>query len=153
MPLAAMRLHAGEILEVVGESYRQDVLRRVEAVATNSWPYLDHLTGYARRRAEEDLEGRWFQAVLRREPDNPADTNAVAVEAAGVGGVGYLSRENAVAYRKVFEALAARGFDAGTCPAFLIGGSRPDQGLGVLLCLSPPDAVLRELQSSSERAG
>ena len=142
-----IKLHAGDIVEVVGESYRQDVLRRVEATATNSWPFVDDLTGYARRRAEEDLEGRWFQALLVREPDNPADANAVAVQAAGVGAVGYLSRDNAVAYTRVFETLATRGYDAGLCPAFIVGGSRPGQTLGVLLCLSSPEAVMSELES------
>lgn len=133
---------------MVGESYRQEALQRVAATATNSWPYLDDLTGYARRRAEEDLEGRWFRAVLRREPDNPADSNAVAVHAADIGAVGYLSRADAGAYAPVFAALARHGFDAGTCPAFLIGGRDPDGTLGVLLCLSPPDAVVAALDTT-----
>jgi hypothetical protein len=142
--MTATKLLAGDIVEVVGESYRQDALRRVEATATNSWPYLDELTGYARRRAEEDLEGRWFRAVLVREPDNPADPHAIAVHADDVGAVGYLSRANALAYAPVFEALARAGSTQATCPAFLIGGGR-GTGLGVLLCLSPPDDVVRDL--------
>ena len=142
--MIATKLLAGDIVEVVGESYRQDTLRRVETTATNSWPYLDELTGYARRRAEEDLEGRWFRAVLVREPDNPADPHAIAVHADDVGAVGYLSRANALAYAPVFEALARAGSTQGTCPGFLIGGGR-GAGLGVLLCLSPPDDVVRDL--------
>jgi hypothetical protein len=142
--MIATKLLAGDIVEVVGESYRQDTLRRVETTATNSWPYLDELTGYARRRAEEDLEGRWFRAVLVREPDNPADPHAIAVHAEDVGAVGYLSRANALAYAPVFEALARAGSTQATCPAFLIGGGR-GTGLGVLLCLSPPDDVLHDL--------
>ena len=141
--MTATKLLAGDIVEVVGESYRQDVLQRVAATATNSWPYLDELTGYARRRAEEDLEGRWFRAALVREPDNPADPQAIAVRA-DVGAVGYLSRANALAYAPVFEVLARVGSTQGTCPAFLIGGGR-GAGLGVLLCLSPPDDVVRDL--------
>jgi hypothetical protein len=142
--MTASKLLAGDIVEVVGESYRQDALLRVEATATNSWPYLDELTGYARRRAEEDLEGRWFRAVLAREPDNPADPNAIAVHAADVGPVGYLSRANALAYAPVFDALARAGSTHGSCPAFLIGSGR-GVGLGALLCLSSPDEVLRDL--------
>jgi hypothetical protein len=142
--MTVTKLLAGDIVEVVGESYRQDALLRVEATATNSWPYLDELTGYARRRAEEDLEGRWFRAVLVREPDNPADPHAIAVHAADVGLVGYLSRANALAYAPAFEALARAGSSHGTCPGFLIGSGR-GVGLGVLLCLSPPDEVLRDL--------
>jgi hypothetical protein len=149
VPLTAKKLQAADIVEVVGESYRQDALRRVEVTASNSWPFLDDLTGYARRRAEEDLEGRWFQALLVREPDNPADANAVAVQADGVGAVGYLSRDNAIAYAPVFDALARHGFDAGLCPAFLVGGSRPGQSLGVLLCLSSSEEVVRELEGAS----
>src|SRR5438093_980632 len=48
----AIGVHAGDLLEVVGESYRQGALRRVAELATDSSPYLDDLTGRARKIAE-----------------------------------------------------------------------------------------------------
>ena len=85
----AVALHAAGIVEVVGESYRQDVLQQVAAQATTAEAFLDELSGYARERAEDAPEGRWFRAELVREPSNPADPRAVAVHAAGVGQIGY----------------------------------------------------------------
>jgi HIRAN domain len=40
--------------------------------------------------------------VLLREPDNPADSNAIAVWAENGRRLGYLDREKAVAYGRVF---------------------------------------------------
>jgi hypothetical protein len=137
-------LHAAGIVEVVGESYRQDVLQRVSEQTTGADAFLDELSGYARERAEEAPEGCWFRAELVREPTNPADPRAVAVHAAGVGQVGYLRRNVARTYAPVFDAIEALGGNAGSCPAFLIGGEH-GKGYGVLLCLSAPDVVVRDL--------
>ena len=139
-------LHAGELVEVVGESYRQDALRQVAAQATDGVPFMNALSGRPRRIAEEE-DRLWFRATLVREPENEHDPNAVAVHAEGVGQVGYLGRADAVAYGAVFEALAARGSSVASCPAFLIGGERELQTFGVLLCLSSPEQVVRELEA------
>jgi len=141
-------LHAGDIVEVVGESYRQDVLRRLAARTTNSSPSLDELSGYARKRAESDHELRWFRAALIREPNNPKDKNAVAVHADGLGLVGYLDRDAAIEYRPVFQALEARGYKVAGCPAFLIGGEIDKPSFGVLLCLSSPERIVRDLEET-----
>lgn len=146
--MEAMTLLAGDIVQVVGESYRQDALLRVATRCTGCGPYLDELSGYARSRAEEDLEGRWFRAALLREPDNPVDANAIAVHAVGVGHIGYLSREDAIAYSPIFSALERHGTTVGTCPAFLIGGTAGKEHYGVLLCLSSPRDVVRDLDAT-----
>jgi hypothetical protein len=145
---AAMTLQAGQVVEVVGESYRQDVLRRVAADATDCSPFLDDLSGYARRRAEQDIDTKWFQAALVREPDNPVDSNAIAVHASGYGLVGYLSRDDAPAYLPIFRALERHHCAVGSCPGFLIGGVPGKPSYGVLLCLSAPDDVVSDLATT-----
>ncbi len=144
----AITLHAGQLLEVVGESHRQNALRQVASRATDCKPYLADLTGHARKIAEDESSRRWFRAVLVGEPDNKYDRNAIAVYADGVGHIGYLSRDDAVDYQPVFAALRARGSAAGTCPAMLIGGEPGKLSYGVMLCLSSPTRVLQDLNES-----
>ncbi len=129
---------------MVGESYRQDVLRSLHT--TSSGVYLAEVGGRARRVAEDQFDGRWFRAVLRPAPANEHDANAIAVDAEAGGQVGYLSRANALAYQPVFARLAACGITLATCPAYLIGEDKPEQSLGVMLCLSPPGEILEQLR-------
>jgi len=137
-------LPANGLVDVVGESYRQEVLRALHT--TGSGSYLAEVGGRARRVAEDQFDGRWFRAVLRPEPANEHDPNAIAVDAEAGGQVGYLSRANALAYQPVFAKLAARGIKSATCPAYLIGEDKADQSLGVMLCLSEPDEILDRLR-------
>jgi hypothetical protein len=146
LTVEVIQVHAGDVLSVVGESYRQDALRRIKP--TDPAPFLDELTGHAREVAERDSNGRWFRAALFREPDNEYDENAIAVHADGVGHVGYLSRDDAIDYLPVFDALAARNVKVASCPAFLIGGEPGKPSYGVMLCLSSPDRVIRNLDES-----
>ena len=140
----ALTLHAAGTVEVVGESFRQDALERVARVATGPELYLEDLKGRARSRTRNP-KLLWFQAALFREPDNPHDRNAIAVHASGVGQVGYLDRETAILYRPVFDELARQGVAIGACPAFLTG--EPGRTtLGVVLCLSSPEAVIGDLR-------
>jgi hypothetical protein len=142
---ADLRLHAGGIVEVVGESYRQEALQQLAPRTTGPDQFLDELSGYARERAEDwPLGNGWFRATLMPEPTNPADPYAVAVSAEGAGQVGYLRRNDARAYAPVFVALEAHGCRGGSCPAFLVGGEA-GKSYGVLLCLSAPDVVVRDL--------
>jgi hypothetical protein len=142
---AAVAVLASRTLDVVGESYRQDTLRQVAAKATGSGPYLADLTEKALGLAEHRRFDRiWFRALLFREPDNPADTNAVAVHADGVGLIGYLSRDEAINYQPVFAALGRHGVAVASCPAFLTGGG-PDMSYGAVLCISRPDKIVRDL--------
>jgi len=139
----AVAVHASDLVEVVGESDRQDALRRITSTGSSS--FLADLSGYARKVAERDPNGRWFRAVLFREPHNEYDENAIAVHADGVGQVGYLSRDDAISYRGVFEALATHGISVASCPAFLIGGEAGKPSYGVILCLSSPERIVRDL--------
>jgi hypothetical protein len=140
----AFAVHASELVEIVGESHQQDALRRIEP--TGSASFLDDLSGYARKVAEREANGRWFRAVLVREPDNEHGENAIAVHADGVGRVGYLGSDDATSYQGVFEALATRGISVASCPAFLIGGESGKPSVGVVLCLSSPERIVRDLR-------
>jgi len=75
----------------------------------------------------------------------------VPSEEVGAGGyVGYLSRDDAVAYRPLIDRLAAIG-KVVACAASLSGGwdrGGDDRGsFGVLLHLSEPEAAMIELES------
>lgn len=144
--LDALKLHAGRPLAIVGESYRQDVLKKVAARATDAAPFLADLTGRARQIAKEEPDRKWFRAALFREPENPHDPNAIAVHAAGYGHIGYLDRETALDYAPVFQELRRKGYTVGTCPAMLSGGG--EKHWGAVLCLSDPETVLADLRAS-----
>jgi hypothetical protein len=117
-------------LDVVGESYYQGTLERIAGGRTIDGPRNpDHM------------------AALIPQPANPYDRNAVRAvivptkrgEAWGM--VGHLSREDAVAYRPVIDAVAAVGHVVG-CRAYLTGGwdrGGGDRGnIGVVLVLGTP---------------
>lgn len=142
---AAMTVHAGALLPVVGESHRQDVLRRLSERTTLSTEFLEDLSGRARKLADEKADGRWFRAALIREPSNEWDSNAIGVWADGVGMVGYLERDDAIDYQPIFDALERHGCNVASCPAFLIGGEPGKPSYGVMLCLSSPELICSEL--------
>jgi hypothetical protein len=144
----AITLHACDLVEVVGESHRQDALRRVAAIATGSGRFVGELSGRARKLADEKADGRWFRAVLICEKSNQFDSNAIAVHADGVGLLGYLGRDDAIDYQPVFRELERRGCRIGTCPAFLIGGEAGKPSYGVLLCLSSPERIISDLEET-----
>src|SRR5688572_21792649 len=87
--MAAMTVHASGLVEVVGESHRQDVLKRLAGTTVGGAAFVDDLSGRARKVAEEKQDGRWFRAVLIHEKANECDRNAISVWADGVGLVGY----------------------------------------------------------------
>lgn len=146
MTQTATKLHAGGTLQIVGDSYRQDMLERIAQHATDEKPYEAELKGAARALARGHKR-RWFQAVLFREPGNPHDPNAIAVHASGFGLIGYLDRNAAVAYRPVFEELARDGTMVGACPGALTGGG-DGASWGVILALSSPEAILGDLRAN-----
>ena len=127
------------VVQVVGEGSYQGTLETIGGGRTIDGARVrDHL------------------AVLLPEPLNPYDGNAVRVaivpsEEVGAGGyVGYLSRDDAVAYRPLIDRLAAIG-KVVACAASLSGGwdrGGDDRGsFGVLLHLSEPEAAMIELES------
>jgi hypothetical protein len=118
-------------MAVVGESRRQATLRS--------------LAGNRLSKGEAVI----FTAAIVPEPNNSFDPNAVAVYVQGGGPVGYLSREDAVEYKPVTEALIAAKA-VGLCRARLIGGTGAKPSIGVMLdlpelstllpCIAPTDS-------------
>ena len=105
--------------------------------------------------------------MLRHEPDNPYDANAIAVLVETPGGysqVGHLPRDLAAVYVADFKHLLRLGYDGGACDAVIMGGF-PDPGmpggvasLGVRLHIDSPGAIVpredeepRTLKSFEER--
>jgi hypothetical protein len=77
----AYQVHSGGLLGIVGESHRQDELRALSRRTTDVAQFREDLAAYAAEVADEEPDRRWFLAVLVREPDNPHDSEAVAVHA------------------------------------------------------------------------
>lgn len=121
-------------VEVVGESSHQGTLTELAGGRTADGPInADHI------------------AILVREPTNRYDPNAIQVT---IGGrpVGYLSREDAVAYGPVLDALANLGRLA--APAAHIKGGWAREGgrhasFGVVLHMGSPDELLAEVATKS----
>lgn len=94
-------------------------------------------------------------AVLVREPENPYDSDAVAVYITGGGKVGYLSRDDARRYSRPLEKLAREG-DVGSCKA-LISGAGTYEGrrgmLGIWLDLAAPEKVLLPPEETNPTGG
>lgn len=110
-------------LEVVGESHYQDALWRIAGGRT---------TERIRKEA---------QAVLKAESTNPYDPNAIAVWIRG-DLVGYLSREDAAAYRPGLLAIEARHGGLIELACVVVGGGIRADGpgfLGVWLFHDPAD--------------
>jgi HIRAN domain len=140
--VTAEPLAAGALCSVVGESFYKPALERTAAMAVPGAPPLRVGVWVADSVAEREPDLPWFQAVLMREPDNPYDSNAIAVYSPA-GKIGHLSREDAEEYQDVLIAVEDAGADGGACSAFL---RRADNGnWGVVLALSSPDICLREM--------
>lgn len=113
-------LEGGRLINVAGESHYQQALR-------------DLCGGDPQQPVRRE-----FEALLVPEPDNAFDPNAVRVE---IGGrlVGYLPRDEAVAYGPTLSALERRGRQ-GACEALVSGRGGETAMLGVFLRLPDPDA-------------
>jgi hypothetical protein len=96
-------------VSVVGESHYQEALRSA--------------------KAEQFDEDSVVTVVLQHEPDNPYDSNAVAVVIEGRGKVGYLERAIAKRYAPKLAAAGGRA----TCIAQLRGGDVARPSIGVVL--------------------
>lgn len=125
-------------VDVVGESYRQaTILTAAGGCDANGPIQRDHM------------------ATLLPEPGNTYDRNAVRVMLPTAGLVGYLSREDAIAFRPAIDeaarhgqVIAARaaitgGFDRGN-------GNRASCGV-VLHMADDPQAVLEEILESYDK--
>jgi hypothetical protein len=135
--------HGRDVVDVVGEASYQGTLEVIAGGRTiNGGVYRDHT------------------ALLLPEPSNPYDVNAVRVIlTSSVGGrsgkVGYLSREDAVAYRPVIDRLAASGRLV-ACRASIQGGwdrgPRDRGSFGVLLHMGSPADLMADLASDPSLA-
>lgn len=112
-----------ELVDAVGESHYQDALRAI--CGSKGW---------------EDVAFDCI-AVLVPEPTNPYDPNAVMVQVDGHC-VGYLSRDNAIAYGTLIKHPNLKGRFAG-CRAQIAGRAKARGGttsnLGIFLRLPPAD--------------
>ncbi len=126
MTLSLAELCDEGFVAVVGESHYQNALRATARSCKGK---------FERRPA--------FTAALVAEPNNPYDGNAVAVWSPQ-GKLGYLSRADARAYRRLFEELRRRGFDGGACPVHVTGGDG-GKSFGVVLRLADVETCFAEL--------
>jgi hypothetical protein len=123
-----------QYVDVVGESFRQENLERL-----------------AGGRTREGARNADHMALLLPEPGNPKDANAVRVILAAADGgaglmVGYLSREDAIAFRPVIDRVAESG-RVTMCHARLKGGWDRGISFGVMLRIGPPWSLMAELDT------
>jgi hypothetical protein len=129
---AAIFDRSSNTVEVVGESHRQDALERIgDGRGPDGVNISEHVAG------------------LASEPSNPVDPQAVEVQVNGWR-VGYLSRQDARAYRPIIDRLTPQGLTMG-CQATLVGGwdrGNGDAGsIGVKLHLGAPADLWAELDT------
>lgn len=110
-------------VSVVGESHYQESLEELAGGFRAPDQYIN------------------FDALLIPEPDNPYDANAVAVFSEKYQKLGYLSRGDALRYKRIFQALRKNN-SAGRVRASLIGGTRDNPSLGVVIDLLGPDELV-----------
>jgi hypothetical protein len=126
------------VLEVVGEA-----------------SYQPALTALGGGRSEDGARVREHVALLIPEQNNPWDENAIAVQIAGHV-VGYLPRENAVAYQPVVRWALDHGRYVAS-EALLTGGwdrGPEDQGtIGVILHLGSPTESMVDLLDDDHHPG
>lgn len=124
--LSLLELPSDGFCAVAGESHYQEALRATRSIC------------------EGEFEGRpCFTAALIPEPENEYDANAVAVYSPN-GKLGYLPRDRASEYRRVFVELTRRGYHGGGCAAHLTGGDG-GKSFGVVLRLADVDDCLDAL--------
>lgn len=123
--------------EIVGESSYQDALRRARTSAK-----------------KEDGRGRAVvTVVLRREPSNRYDANAIAVVQPEYGCIGYVPRDTALVLRPYFQSLEQAGLGGAVCEAVLVGGDGTRSSIGAYLNFRPvnEDDSLWQSQPDSPR--
>jgi len=126
--LSLVKLCEDGYCAVVGESYYQDALRATGQICSVG------------------PEGRpTFTAVIVPEPDNPYDSNAIAVYSPE-GKVGHFSRDSALAYRELFAEVTRLGYHGGACEAYLTGGAPGKPSLGGGRHLADPESCAAELR-------
>jgi hypothetical protein len=154
----------GPITSWPGDSFNADVAAylfepkgraRVDVVGEGS--YQGTLERIGGGKTIDGMRNRDHMAMLLPEPWNPYDSAAVRVLIVATqssqksGRIGYLSREDAVAYRPIIDRLATLGKVMG-CRASLQGGwdrGADDRGsIGVVLRLGTPAQCEAEMVQS-----
>jgi len=125
--LSVVELAGAGYCAVAGESHYQEALNATRGVCSGT--HEGHPA---------------FTAVLVPEPHNPYDANAIAVWSPR-GKLGYLPRDDADDYGELFDEIMRRGYDGGTCQAFLTGGEPGKPSYGVVLRLADAETCLDEL--------
>lgn len=124
--LSLLELPSDGFCAVAGESHYQEALRATRSIC------------------DGEFEGRpCFTAALVPEPQNEYDGNAIAVYSSK-GKLGYIPRDRAGEYRRLFIELIRRGYEGGGCAAHLTGGEA-GKSYGVVLRLANVDACIRAL--------
>jgi hypothetical protein len=119
----------GKFLDLLKAKSPDSTQRRVEGEPVNieivgELAYQEHI-----RRVSRAADSGEFEIVLRPEPRNPHDRNAVAVLAEGQP-VGYLPRAMAAVWQPALLKAAAKGYAViGTAEVF--GGTAKKRNLGV----------------------
>lgn len=126
-------LGRGFTLDIVGESFQQENLRRLDA---------GRLAGGVTVA---------FTALIVPDPDNPFSKSghALMVAAEAFGPIGHFPEEEAKRYRGLSEMLLAIGA-VGACPGWLVGGYGEEPRIGARLSIMSPEEVLGTIQ---ERPG
>jgi hypothetical protein len=125
--LSVVELAGGAYCAVAGESHYTEAITRTLKIC---W--------------SDQKDDRIFRAILVPEPNNKFDPNAVGVWSSS-GQLGYLPREEAILYRRLFAEIRERGYDGGTCEAVMRGGTPDKPNIGIVLRLSRPEICLAEL--------
>lgn len=116
-----MPLPEADFLKVVGESHYQPALSALSKACTGV------------------SDGRpAFPATLIPEPENPHDSNALAV-LGPTGQVGYLPRQTASRFATTFAMVHRAGYAGATCTGLLNGGGADRPTYGVVLRLAYPE--------------
>ena len=89
--------------------------------------------------ARQETEHVVISCFIVPEPTNPYDANAIRLDAAGYGTVGYFPRHDAIRYRALALELMSRGV-VGACEGALYGGWDEGVPVGVKLSINPPQA-------------
>jgi len=132
------RIRDDAVLQVVGEAYRQEFVAAARPPSAADLP-----PGMPPPPVGQ------YKALLFPEPTNKFDPNAIAVVLWAGGDwshVGYLSREDALAYGAVFRRIGRSGPRPGiACDAALV---REHGGTGVVLHLGTPGECMAEILTS-----
>jgi hypothetical protein len=132
--------------DIVGEGHYQETLERIAGGRLRGRSNPDAITytleigaSGATTLSRQEPDHLVISCLIVPDPTNPYDSNALRVDAAGYGTVGYFARQDAMQYRALARELVARGA-VGACQGALYGGWDEGVHIGVKLSIKPPQA-------------